>query len=248
MTLILTELSEHGVAMAADTALTKNPVSEGGKPEVSHDVVKLHPIKELSAGISFYGDALIGGKRTDVWVTDFIQRTASNHTSLNSFGVALANELNTIIQPVKFETTLGFHLAGFEQTPEGRFPVIYQIANGTSDGKFGCSCSQPPIEHKQGARTSLRGGDAAVFARAFEFLEKYLHHMRTVGPVRFTVPYPDNLRMRCEYLRFQIVTVSNIYILSNQVASIGGPVTTLGISSKGIGHYATRAEIIQEAS
>ena len=114
------------------------------------------------------------------------------------------------------------------------------------NGKFECSSSQPPLEHKQGARTPFRGGDAAVYVRAFELLEKYLHHMRTVGPVRFTVPYPDNLRMRCEYLRFQIVTVSNIYILSNQVASIGGPVTTLGISSKDVENYETRAEIARE--
>ena len=43
MTLILTELSEHGVAMAADTALTKLPNRRDGKYEVTYDVVKLHP-------------------------------------------------------------------------------------------------------------------------------------------------------------------------------------------------------------
>ncbi|MGD0422489.1 MAG: hypothetical protein ABSA92_03410 [Candidatus Bathyarchaeia archaeon] len=247
----MTELSEHGVAMAADTAATKKAVSEGGKTEfqVSHDVIKLHPIKELSAGISFYGMGLIGRTRTDVWVADFIRRTASKHTSMKSFGIALANELNSIIPPVKVRVILGFHIAGFEQTEKGSFPSAYQIINGTSpDGAFSCTQRQPPMEYKQGARLPLRGGDAAVYTKVFELLERYLWMMRTAGPVPLTVPYPDNLRMRCEYLRFEIVTVSNIYILSNQVASIGGPVTTLSISSKGIEDYETRAEITREGS
>jgi hypothetical protein len=248
MTLILTELSEHGVAMAADAALTKYAVSEGGTPEVSHDVVKLHQIKELSAGISFYGSGLIGDARTDVWVADFIRRIASNHTSMNSFGLALANELNSIIPPVKLQTTLGFHLAGFEQGEKDKLPTAYQIFNGTPDGTFKCFQKYAPYQYQHGARNILRGGDAAVYTSVFELLEKYLWMMRTAGPERLVVPYPDNLRMRCEYLRFEIVTVSNIYILSNQVASIGGPVTTLSISSKGIEDYATRAEITREAS
>jgi hypothetical protein len=49
--------------------------------------------------------------------------------------------------------------------------------------------------------------------------------------------------MRAEYLRFQIRTVSGIYKLSNMFPLIGGPITTLTISSRGFESYETREEI-----
>ena len=164
---------------------------------------------------------------------------------MNSFGSALAKELNNIIPPVKIVPTLSFHLAGCEQTANGRFLAAYQIMNGTADGTFQCSYSQSPMEYKMGVRKPLRGGDTTTYVRAFEFLERYLKFMRTAGVEPLTLPYPDNLKMRTEFLRFQIVMVSDLYVLSNQVPWIGGPVTTLSISSKGIESYETRSEIIR---
>ncbi len=120
MTLTLTELSAHGVAMAADTALTKNAITYDGskQPRIYHGVIKLHPIKALSAGISFYGDGLIEDADTELWVSGFIRNEARNHETMSSFGTVLAGKLNTIIKPSKI-LTLGFDLAGFEKQRMG---------------------------------------------------------------------------------------------------------------------------------
>ena len=246
MTLILTELSEHGVAMAADTALTKKVVLEGGKSEyhVSYEAVKLQPIRELSAGISFHGIGLLGDTRTDEWIADFIKRNARSHDSMKSFGDALANELSSKKPPIK--DTLGFHLAGFAQVENDRYPTVYKIINAP-DGKFQCYHSESPHKYLKGAHKPLRGGEDAIYAKAFEILENWLK-IPSFGEEPFHMPYPDNLRMRAEYLRFQIVMVSDIYLLSNQVPLIGGPVTTLSISPRGIEDYETRAEITREGS
>ncbi|HMK82101.1 MAG TPA: hypothetical protein VK503_00125 [Candidatus Bathyarchaeia archaeon] len=84
----------------------------------------------------------------------------------------------------------------------------------TPDGVFKCAQRYPPYGYQRGPRNILRGGDAAVYIRVFELVEKYLTQLQMAGH-GLIVPYPDNLRMRAEYLRFEIVTVSSIYTLSN---------------------------------
>ena len=82
---------------------------------------------------------------------------------MKSFGNDLANELSAK-PPIKSE--LCFHLAGFEQTQNGRFPAAYKIINAP-DGKFTCYCAEPPYEYKKGtAPKCMRGGEKAVVVSA----------------------------------------------------------------------------------
>ncbi len=100
------------------------------------------------------------------------------------------------------------------------------------------------MEYKQNSEPNkLLGGSYGLYEKVFDLVEKYLTHLRAQ---KLIVPYPETLKMRAEYLRFQILMVSQIYGLSNQLPWIGGKVTTLTISSKGIEEYETRREITGE--
>jgi hypothetical protein len=230
--------------MAADAALTKKVDFDRKIDYQKFCVTKLHRIKELSAGISSHGIGLIGDTRLDLWLTDFITKNAGNHDSIRSFGVALAEELGKRSPPIK--ATLGFHLAGFEQSQDGGYPTAYRILSEAADGKFNCRQMEPPHKYQKGARKTLRGGETAIFANAFDLLEKLL---KSYAPIMGTpdnpmqIPFPDNLKMRAEYLRFQILVISDIYALSNQVEWIDAPVTTLTISSDGSQEYLTCAAV-----
>lgn len=243
MTLILTEISEFGIAMAADSAET---MTIGQRHRVLTGVRKLQPIHYLAAGISCWGIGEISGLPTDMWLEDFI-RTNSNIQELHEFALSLQNRLRREVGEVK-QGSLGFHLAGFVQTATGKLPAFYHVHNGKSqygnidrniDPKlFNANQDMPPGLYPPGLFKITRNGDYNLYAQLFEVVEKFLNDR--VRPLGIEIPYPMNLNSIAEYLRFQIKTVSEIYRLSNLIPGIGGPVTTLTVSSQGITHYETR--------
>ena len=102
MTLVLTQLSRHGIAMAADSAVTSNvPLPGGGTTHrVLHGVQKLQMVMHIEAGISCWGMGMINGTPTDIWIRDFIQRYQATTPDLQIFTATLADELNNIFHPV----------------------------------------------------------------------------------------------------------------------------------------------------
>jgi hypothetical protein len=70
MTLILTEIGQNGIAMAADSTVVSQA---SGRVTVRHNIAqKLQPILYLDAGISCWGKGRISGTPTDQWLTNFI--------------------------------------------------------------------------------------------------------------------------------------------------------------------------------
>ncbi len=246
-TLVLTELSKYGVAMAADTALTQNtPRGDARSLErrVYHGAMKLRPIPKIVAGVSVWGEGKIGTVDTDIWLRDFIGSHEPDYTDLETFARLLKDSLNTIIgvpEQEKHNAPLGFHLAGFRDTDAGRLPCFYHIHNKTKDGAFFASLDRPPQAYGEGIYCVTRNGDYHVYAELFTMIENYFTELRHRG---LRLPFPEDLGMRAEYLRFQIKTIAEIYRLSNMIPWIGGPITTLTISENGFHSYETRQEIV----
>ena len=84
MTLIITEISRHGIAMAADSTLTF-----GGQSTQQNAARKLQAIRHLNAGVSYWGlgalnDLASGEVRaTDKWLEEFI--SADKSTTVGAF-------------------------------------------------------------------------------------------------------------------------------------------------------------------
>ena len=128
MTLVLTQLNRHGIAMAADSAVTSTvPVPGGGTTHrVLHGVRKLQMITHLQAGISCWGMGTINGTPTDIWIQDFVARYRAATPDLHTFANLLAQELNNIFPPRSPNS--GFHVAGYVTTPAGNQPGRHSIA------------------------------------------------------------------------------------------------------------------------
>ncbi len=246
MTLVLTELSPFGIAMAADSAVTVTVQKSGYSYVQAQGAKKLQIIPTLQAGVSCWGMGSIGDKPTDHWLADFI-RANSGLSDLGSFAKALATTLQSTIGPSPGkQARLGFHVAGFELYGGKPVPSFYHVHDGPSTtlqtreigvdpSRFNANHDIPPAEFlKLVAGESswmTRNGDYHLYAQLFALLGAFF---QGVGQLGIKIPNSQNLNERAEYLVFQIRTISDLYRMSNLVPGIGGPISYLTISPAGI--------------
>jgi hypothetical protein len=262
MTLILTEISNLGIAMAADSAVTQKVVTVNGAIEykVLTGVNKLQVIDKLNAGIAVWGEGEIvvehGQKMSsDMWLRDFIQTQKPNYSSLDDFANLLQNKLRMYIAPIdatsKPSGSIGFLLAGYVDYNGQPTPSFYHIHNGESStlNTRGTPVENPNIVNAnhdfppdivqqflalaQGNAIVTRNGDFITYVQLFDHIGKFLQALPEYGGL--TIPQSRNLKERAEWLRFQIRTMSELYRLSNlHLPTIGGKIDTLLITPKGI--------------
>jgi len=265
MTLVLTEISPFGIAMAADSAVTITRKMLDGKPvtRVLTGVRKLQAIEKLEAGISMWGAGDIGGTDSDIWLDQFIRARQNEYYSLESFATLLQNELRNYIPRIDMnenpEGTIGFHLAGFVDLNGRRAPTFYHIHNGRSrkleergetvDGSI-VNANQDILPEEArafidgGGAYVVHNGDYQMYKEIFNYLRDFFANVEKKTDARILIPYSVCLADRTEWLRFQIETISALYNFAGQrtsptkivkMSTIGVPITTLAISGA-LGH------------
>lgn len=246
MTLVLTEMSSLGIAMAADSAVTRTQTQTRLSYAIPNAAQKLQVISYLNAGISCWGLGTIAGTPTDQWLSNFINSSTSL-TTLQSFANELARQLNARVPlNTSGNSRLGFHLAAFEDYNGTPTPSFYHIHDGPSTtlqqrgitvnpNQFNANHDIPPQIFQQmvssGRAWITRNGDYQLYARMFELLENFFQQLQPLG---IQIPSSQNLVDRAEYLVFQIRTMSELYRLSNLVPGIGGGINYLTINPAGI--------------
>lgn len=252
MTLVLTELTPLGIAMAADSTVTFTHPS-GVAHAVPNVAKKLQVVPYLNAGISCWGIGQIGGRSTDAWLHNFIQAN-TGALSLRDFAEDLANRLNTQVGPSpNGADRLGFHLAGFEDYKGQPTPSFFHIHDGPSDAlsrrgitvdptRFNANHDVPPEVYLEsiaaGRAPVTRNGDYQLYAALFELLSSFFENVYHQTGIMF--PQSASLTDRAEYLVFQIRTISEIYRLSNLVPGIGGAISYLTIAPTGIHSFGVK--------
>ncbi len=131
MTLVITEVSNVGIVMAADSAITKlrgNKIVEIDQQGWR----KLLEVPSIKAGISYWG--MIGSVtsiRFDQWLERVI--VSDNYSDLSSFADHLVKSLNKAChnKPLTDTRGLGVHVAGYAKWEDGkRRPFFYHVHNG----------------------------------------------------------------------------------------------------------------------
>lgn len=253
MTLVLTEISQYGIVMGADSAVTcETPLPSGGTGRrVLTGVQKLFPIPYLQAGVSCWGYGQIGNFETDVWLSDFIRRHQGQSQTLQDFAMQLQDELNRIIPPTQSgQGEAGFHLAGFVSRNGRLTPDFWHIHNGPSqffnnidphvfnaNHDLAGAMAQGSYNHST-PNLIARNGDYLFYAAWWKDFEDLLK--ATLRQRGINIPLPS-LEGRAEYIRFQIRTISEIYSMSTLLASIGGEISILAIDTSGTCSFYRRA-------
>lgn len=262
MTLILTEVSKHGVVMAADSALTR----VDGRS--FYGAQKLLPIPQVNAGISIWGNYNIAGTCADVWTQNFITNDVNSSANLWDTANLLADKLNNAFGNV-IQERMGFHLAGFDTKNGICGPAFYHVHNGhyhwelkygeiievpdeyPKTREFKANEDHAPKIYNEDESQLTGNGDFTIFSYLYKSIKPKIEDELKLL-TKFEFPYPSFLSTRGEYLRFWIQFIAELYRLSNfrlrilpQPAtagetSIGGPITILTISDKGIQSFYTR--------
>jgi hypothetical protein len=262
MTLVMTEVSTYGVAMAADSAVT----FPDGRVYVGAQ--KLLPVPQINAGLSIWGRGDVNGTAVDTWLQDFVQNDVTREMTLLNMAETLVVKLNNEFDgPIN--DRMGIHVGGFDEKNSVRGPAFYHIHNGHFHFEFGNGNitevpeEDPPIRelrvhedrppqiyHGDNFPKPTRNGDFSIFGILYDKLNPILKDIQNL--TGFSFPFPPSLASRGEKLRFWINIARELYRLSNfrlrvlpqpataGDAGIGGPISVLTISSDGIQSFYTK--------
>jgi len=239
MTLIITELSKYGIAMVADSAVTLNEVLPSGimVSHVLNGAQKLQVIPYLKAGISVWGLGSVqlqgGNLSTDIWLGDFIERH-SEVNDLSRFADCLAQELQDNIG--ENQVPVGFHLAGLVDIENQKLPTFYHVRN--VDGTFAhyefhnfiSGQDFPPRELVENEFYLTRNGDYGTYAALASAVHNILPSI--TANTGLNIPHPS-LNGRIAYHSAWVKFVSELYVSSGLLKTIGGSISTLGIYPNG---------------
>jgi hypothetical protein len=238
MTLIITEISRVGIAMATDSAFTPHG---GGTTQYKP---KLFSSAKLGVGVSMWGSL---PPQPDRWMHAFLSRAeAASCPDIHTLAADLQNELRTACPTARptaaLQATVGFHLAGYDSG----YPVLYHIHNGASQAlaakgitvnaslinanlDLSLADSKALMASNSTAYYLTRNGDFLIYAIISNLLDPLLGRLdplRKGGgfpmiPGTLFVPGGNTLVDRANYLAFQIHVVSTLFEISNIPALLG---------------------------
>lgn len=240
MTLIITELSFFGIAMAADTAETVSSMTTRGSAEdrAFFGLTKLLPINSLNAGISYWGWAKMppqdeNGVWMDWWLRNFLVENRSNYNTISDLADILEKELRKRVPPLT-DTEFkifphgmgGIHIAGYIDHEGKGVPCFWHIPNGLSqalpskkidpkivNANYDCPPGSYLNYEKKDMLYRTRNGDIEPYARFLDrYFRDYLDELNR--EMNIVIPLPT-LEFRAELLRTEIRFISSLY-------SIGG--------------------------
>jgi hypothetical protein len=263
MTLIVSEVSKFGIAMAADSAITERyppswVLTSGvlAPPTVRTGAQKLILINVIDAAISVWGFGAVGTLNDpdaripiDHFLLDFANSVVEDQ-SLEGVGNRLADLVNSRIRVGEIRG--GFHLAGYTQEGGRRFPALYHIHTGHNlegpqeslklyrDYPFGIGLNVDQWLRKLETNIYwLRNGLYDTYA----YFSKYLNELmvRLEKETKFICPdysqFPTKLEARGRFLKLQIQIICEFYRLSNRLETIAMPISWVTISPEGIEHF-----------
>lgn len=243
MTLVLTHLSPLGIAMAADSAITHVDARTGERvSDPGANVMKLFPVPHLRAGLSAWGNWSMGNNEDlDSWIRKFIA-DHSNEQDLSQFASTLATELNFRVVNKGPSRTMGIHVAGFVQTPDGDRPTFWHVHDGPSDMmneagtpidpcRFNCNHDLTPSrlqnDFASGRIWWMRNGDNEPYMVLHEGLIGAIQNLNTKG----MSPRWSSLDDIAKFLAFEIETVGQLYARLNVRPRVGGSIYYLTIDA-----------------
>ncbi|MBK7380300.1 MAG: hypothetical protein IPJ03_15155 [Ignavibacteriales bacterium] len=251
MTLILSEVSKHGVVMVADSAITTTHTGvnlPSGKPipkYVRFGAQKVIQVPNEPIGISFWGMGRIGEIPTDIWINDFLTSRIDATDNLEDICNKLADEVNNACFMAKQNCEGGFHVGSvIDIDSVNPTPILYHIHRGhpeNTPSKFqlykdhpdgqGITIKEYRDNLENGMRYFLRNGQYTVFAHLQQNLIDHIYALNRNYNIK--LPYPENLQTLERLNRMMVGIMCDFYALSDQVASVARPISSLIIDLKG---------------
>jgi hypothetical protein len=237
MTLIVTQVTPDGIAMAADAAVTETWLGYG---RVLHGATKLFAHQPSGSGIGIWGEAVLASPDSRKHPTPiplefalryFLDR---NQATTPARLVQAMTEwlINEFPSPKR---AMGIDIASCERVVDGFRPTIFRIANCAYPyvdqvvTRFRYERLRAPIafDPVQDRFFTVAGTLNAEFWVEEFSLAIGRATLRTHSAVR-----AGTLKQQCRYLQALVRSIADIQSTTGLNDTIGGAIATLGISSR----------------
>ncbi len=244
MSLTITDITEFGIVMVADTALYEvyDDTTEGNtfgfRDRTLFGGRKLFMHPQAKTGLATWGAGTIAGS---VPVQYVIEKFLEDHSGMNSVQ-DVAGELGYILQTCyAIPAVFGVHVAGMHRTGAAFVPVCYEICNADPPYRETAIRDFKLIELRAPGAVASReqrflkaGGDLRLFGPLSDAIESALP-AAAAGSKGIRIP-ADSLEARREFFAAHIRFVSDLYASARHPRSIGGRVDVLSIGNDGTLH------------
>src|SRR5260370_35711678 len=240
MSLVVTDISAHGIVMVGDSAITRR---KGGKVvDVSSDGSKIQYSDAANIGFAIWGRSNLPDQRLDIWLRDFVNCKVRSGDSVENVGQLLAKSLNEQIEAMKepWDKQLrGIHLAGYRDDR----PVLFHVHCGHpneaphelrpyhdypddhnwSTGEFEELLSRGMIH--------LRNGFVQHFAALFDSMLTYMAKLDQILVVKLPQP---GLRGRVDFYKLLVRFVADTLMITGQTRSVNDKLSAVAFDRTGL--------------
>lgn|GEM_PF-1192361 len=222
MTLVVTEVSEaFGCVVVGDSAVTSGT-------KVCYGAEKIHYSSSAMIGFALWGNACLGGRRVDEFVSDFSASLSSIETPRTA-GRALAALLSQEgVRDGRDWLALrgGVHVCGYENS----LPVLFHLHTGheplAPQGPFQLYEDFPDAS----AGCHLRNGYFRMFSGLYEGMQ---HYAAQLGALGYKWPC-EAVEDRVSFYTIMVNTVARTLEAANRVPAVGGVVSSFAFNRNGI--------------
>jgi hypothetical protein len=237
MTLVVSDISKHGIVMVGDSAITQ---IKNGRKEVRSRCAKIHYSSAANIGFATWGNAGVGKIKMDTWISEFIQTSIKQGEAIEDVAIKLINQLNPILASSGLrwkQVHRGIHIAGYKNG----LPCLYHIHCGhdnepSHELRFykDFPDDQPWSERKFEFRlnfcfTHLRNGYHPLFGLLFDRILEYSNQLRMFYNISF--PF-ESLNHRLEFYKLLVGFVAGVLVASNRRPIINDKLSAIAFTEK----------------
>jgi hypothetical protein len=240
MSLIVSDISIHGIVMVGDSAITRR--KNGNVVETSSDCSKIHYSKAANMGFAIWGRSNLPNQRLDSWLHEFVNSKVHSGDSVENVGQLLAKSLNKQIEAMKEpwnRQVRGIHLAGYR----GDKPVLFHVHCGHAnesphelrlyhDYPDNQNWSMEEFEKLLSLGViHLRNGFIQHFAALFDSMLMYMERLDHVLGVKLPQP---SLRGRLDFYKLLVQFVADTLTVTGQTQAVNDKLSAIAFDRNGL--------------
>lgn len=235
MTLVVSDISQHGIIMVGDSAVTYGSSTKA-------DAFKVQYAKAANVGFALWGNAGVDHRRIDHWLADFIRDEVKTGDSVEDIGQRLVGSLNAILEKSGHkwkDLVRGIHIAGYR---EG-LPVLFHAHCGhenepahelrlyhdyPDDQKWSESRFRALLNY---GFIHLRNGYHPLFGPLFQKSLEYASQVRAAYNIQ--LPHPS-LEGRFEFYKLLVKFVAGTLVASKIHPGVNDKLSAIAFDEKGM--------------
>lgn len=246
MTLVVSEISRHGIVMIGDSAISYS--SGDAIVGASDGAAKVHYSEKANLGFTFWGNATVQGQQIDSWLRGFIDSSIEDNEEIEAVGQKLTETIRGELEKENrpwSELNFGIHLAGYLNN----LPRLWHIHCGHVDGPL----HEPRLYHDYPedqnwtdeyyralffppggggtASAHLRNGYTSHYGLLFSSMNNYVNSLRHELGIELPT---DSLEGHLSYHKLLVRFVAGALIASGEHPGVNDNLSSISFNENGI--------------